>query len=59
MELPATPEPGAKMPPLLICVAPTVPVPASVPPLFTLVRLDAAIEPFTKSVPASTVVVPV
>ena len=51
--------PGANMPPLVTCVLPTLPVPASVPPPFTLVRLDDAIEPFTIRAPASTVVTPV
>jgi hypothetical protein len=46
--------PGAKMPPPLIWVLPTVPVPASVPPEFT-VTAELAIEPFTISVPALTV----
>jgi hypothetical protein len=59
MAVPGTPAPGAKVPPLLTCVLPTVPVPPSVPPLFTLVRLDDAIEPFTSSVPPLTLVVPV
>ena len=49
--------PGAKVPPPLIVVAPTVPVPASVPPLFT-VTAELAIEPFTNSVPAVIVVAP-
>ena len=47
------------MPPLLIWVLPTVPVPISVPPLLTVVRLDVAIEPSTSSVPRLTVVAPV
>src|SRR5262249_53391077 len=46
--------PGAKVPPLMIVVAPTVPVPASVPPLLT-VMVELAIEPFTISMPALTV----
>ena len=50
--------PGAKVPPLLIVVAPTVPVPPSVAPLLT-VTAELAIEPFTDSVPALTVVAPV
>jgi len=49
--------PGAKMPPLLIVVAPTVPVPASVAPEFTITA-ELAMEPFTKSVPALTAVAP-
>ena len=51
--------PGAKMPSLATSMDPTVPVPASVPPLLTVVRTESAIEPFTMSVPASTVVAPV
>jgi hypothetical protein len=39
-------------------VLPTVPVPPSVPPAFT-VDADVAVEPFTASVPAFTVVAPV
>src|SRR2546423_607 len=31
MDVPATPAPGAKMPPLLICVAPTVPEKSTIP----------------------------
>ena len=38
--------PGANMPPLVIVVAPTVPVPASKAPAFT-VTAELAIEPFT------------
>jgi hypothetical protein len=49
--------PGANMPPLMIVVAPTVPVPASSAPAFT-VTAELAIEPFTTSVPALTVVGP-
>ncbi|WP_245331913.1 hypothetical protein [Bradyrhizobium sp. NAS80.1] len=45
------------MPPLLMTTLPTVPVPASVPPAFTVV-LDA-IEPLTASVPPLIVVGPV
>jgi hypothetical protein len=36
-----------------------VPLPRSTAPLFTVVRLDDAIEPLTISTPAFTVVVPV
>ena len=50
--------PGDSVPPLML-VAPTVPVPPSVAPLLTVVRLDRAVEPFTSSVPAFTVVAPV
>src|SRR5262249_57294425 len=49
--------PGANVPPLMIVVAPTVPVPASVAPEFT-VTAELAIEPFTVSVPALTAVAP-
>ena len=49
--------PGAKVPPLKIVVAPTVPVPVSRPPLLT-VMAELAIEPVTSSVPALTVVGP-
>jgi hypothetical protein len=49
--------PGANVPPLLIVVAPTVPVPASMAPLFTVTG-ELAIEPFTISVPALTAVAP-
>ena len=51
--------PGAIVPPAATVVAPTVPMPASVPPLLTVVREDVAIEPLTTSVPALTVVAPV
>ena len=46
------------MPPLRIVVAPTVPVPVSAAPAPT-VTAEFAIEPFTTSVPALTVVGPV
>ena len=49
--------PGAKMLPLLIVVAPTVPVPVSSAPLAT-VTAELAIEPLTTSVPAVIVVAP-
>jgi hypothetical protein len=48
---------AGKMPPVLIVVAPTVPVPASMAPLLT-VTAELAIEPLTTSVPALTVVAP-
>jgi hypothetical protein len=35
-------EPGAKVPPLMMLVAPTVPLPPSVAPPLTVVRLDEA-----------------
>ena len=59
MLLPGVPEPGANMPPLLMVVAPTVPVPASRAPALTVTPLDDAMSPFTTSVPALTVVAPV
>jgi hypothetical protein len=40
-------------------VGPTVPVPMSAAPLFTVVKIDDAIEPSTISAPAFTVVGPV
>jgi hypothetical protein len=46
-------------PPALTTVEPTVPLPRSAAPLFTIVKLDDAIEPFTISAPAFTVVAPV
>jgi len=48
------------MPPLMT-VGPTVPVPSSATPLFTVVRLDDAIEPgaSTTSAPQFTIVGPV
>jgi hypothetical protein len=56
---PAIPgRPGIKLPPFPIAVAPTVPVPPSVPPEPTVVRLEAAIEPLTSSMPPSTAVAP-
>jgi hypothetical protein len=51
--------PGASAPPLMIVVLPTVPVPPSVAPLFTVTPLDAAMLPFTASVPPFTSVAPV
>jgi hypothetical protein len=45
------------MPPLMIVRPPTVPVPLSVAPEFT-VTAELAIEPFTVSVPALTAVAP-
>ena len=49
--------PGASLPPLMV-VSPTVPLPPSVPPAFT-VTAELAIEPFTDSVPPSITVGPV
>ncbi|MCY1421641.1 hypothetical protein D3C76_1488520 [compost metagenome] len=49
--------PGDKVPPLLtVTLPPSVPEPARVPLLLTMVAL--AVLPFTASVPADTVVVP-
>jgi hypothetical protein len=56
--LPGTPDPGAKMPPALICVLPTDPTPESVPPAFTVTLDDVTIEPSTSSVPPLIVVAP-
>jgi len=56
---PGVPLPGAKMPPLAIVVLPTVPMPVSAPPAFTVVRLDDAMEPSTCRKPPLTIVVPV
>ncbi len=50
--------PGASVPPA-IAVLPTVPLPASVPPAFTVVSADNAVEPLTTSMPPLTVVAPV
>ncbi len=49
--------PGASAPPD-IAVLPTVPLPPSVPPAFTVVSDEVAVEPLTESVPALTVVAP-
>jgi len=58
--LPDTPAaPGANVPPELSACLPTVPTPMSMPPLFTLVRLELAIEPSTSNVPPLTAVAPV
>ncbi len=51
--------PGARTPPLAMVVEGRKPVPPMVPPALTLSELDDAIEPFTDSVPAFTVVAPV
>src|SRR4249919_1771042 len=51
--------PGTRKPPALTWVVPTVPLPRSAAPLFTVVRLDDAIEPFTISAPPLIVVAPV
>ena len=50
--------PGASVPPLIV-VEGSVPVPPTVAPAFTVTPLDEAIEPFTISPPALTVVAPV
>ena len=49
--------PGESVP--AIVVVGSVPVPPTVAPAFTVSPLDVAIEPFTSSVPAATVVAPV
>ena len=51
------PEPGAKVPPA-IEVLPTEPMPASVPPGFTVTPLDDASELLTTRVPPLIVVAP-
>ena len=55
---PGVPEPGARVPPA-IEVLPTAPVPASVPPVFTVTPLDDASELLTTRVPPLIVVAPV
>ena len=52
------PVPAPIKPPVFSVTAPTVPVPVSVPPLATVVALEAVF-PVTLSVPALTVVEPV
>jgi hypothetical protein len=59
MEDPAVPLPGANKPPLLTIVLPTVPLPVSMAPLPTVVRLDEAIEPMTTRAPPVMLVAPV
>ena len=49
--------PGASVPPLMV-VEGNMPLPPMLPPAFTVSPLDDAIEPFTESVPAFTVVAP-
>jgi hypothetical protein len=44
--------PGTRKLPVLMVVGPTLPLPLSVAPLFTVVRLDDSIETFTNSAPA-------
>jgi hypothetical protein len=51
--------PGTRKPPELTTVEPTLPLPMSAAPPFTVVRLDDAIEPLTIKAPAFTVVGPV
>jgi hypothetical protein len=51
--------PGENVPPALIVVVGSVPVPPTVAPAFTVRPLDLLIEPFTSSVPPLTVVGPV
>ena len=50
--------PGAIVPPLLIVTSPSIPLPPSVPPLFTVVVLEARL-PLTRSLPALIAVAPV
>ena len=50
--------PGASVPPSMR-VSPTTPLPPSVPPAFTVVSDDEAMEPFTDNVPPLIVVAPV
>ena len=50
--------PGDNVPPL-IRVLPTMPLPPSVPPALTVVRLEDTIDPLTLSSPPLTVVGPV
>ena len=49
--------PGLSVPPLVISTSPSVPLPPSVPPLFTVVALEARL-PLTKSLPALIAVAP-
>ena len=49
--------PGAAVPPVFTIRPPTLPVPPSVPPLFT-VTVELPMEPFTANVPAFTRVGP-
>src|SRR4051795_12598149 len=51
--------PGTRKPPALMTVEPTVPLPRSAAPPFTVVRLADAIEPFTIKAPPFTAVAPV
>jgi hypothetical protein len=51
--------PGANVPPELITAVPTLPVPVSVPPVLTLVRDEAAIDPSISNMPALILVAPV
>ena len=50
--------PGEIVPPLLIVTSPSVPLPPSVPPLFTVVVPEARL-PLTRSLPALIAVAPV
>ena len=54
----AVPVPAPRRPPEFSVTAPTVPVPVSVPPLPTVVALEAIL-PVTESVPRLMVVAPV
>jgi hypothetical protein len=51
--------PGTREPPALTWVVPTMPLPRSAAPLFTVVTLDDAIEPFTIKAPPLTLAAPV
>jgi hypothetical protein len=48
IDVPGVPLPGANVPPALICVAPTVPVPLSTPPELTVGSLSV---PLTTNMP--------
>ena len=50
--------PGASVPPLMIEVCATVPVPDSVPPELTVTLAELPIEPSTSRVPPLTTVAP-
>ena len=54
----SVPAPGANVPPLPTVTAGTVPVPASVPPEFTVTPLEPAMDPLTVRVPLLMLVAP-
>ncbi len=56
---PFVPAPGDSVPPLATVTEPTVPLPCSVPPAFTVSEAEDAIEPSTCKVPPATIVAPV